>query len=60
MAITILISLATRPHPETQLRGLVYGLTEVPHEQGVSWYHRPVPLAVIVAVALVFLNLLFR
>jgi len=54
------ISLATRPHPEAQLRGLVYGLTEMPSEQGVSWYRRPVPLAIIVAVALVFLNLLFR
>jgi SSS family solute:Na+ symporter len=60
MTVTILISLATRPHPETQLRGLVYGLTETPHEQGVSWYRRPVPLALIVAVALIFLNLLFR
>ncbi|HWD98049.1 MAG TPA: hypothetical protein VG345_03400, partial [Bryobacteraceae bacterium] len=60
LVVTIAISLGTRPHPETQLRGLVYGLTEVPHEQGVSWYRRPVPLALIVAVALVFLNLLFR
>ncbi len=60
MVVTIAISLATRPHPESQLRGLVYGLTEVPREQGVSWYRRPVPLAIIVAIALVFLNLLFR
>jgi len=57
--ITILVSLATRPHPESQLRGLVYGLTEVPHEHGVSWYRRPVPLAIVVAVAVVFLNVLF-
>jgi solute:Na+ symporter, SSS family len=60
MVVTIAISLGTARHPESQLRGLVYGLTEVPHEQGVSWYRRPVPLAIIVAVALVFLNLLFR
>jgi SSS family solute:Na+ symporter len=58
--ITILVSLATAAPPESRLGGLVYGLTDVPHEEGVSWYRRPVPLAIVVAVALVFLNLLFR
>jgi SSS family solute:Na+ symporter len=57
--VTILVSLATAPHPESQLRGLVYGLTDVPQEHGVSWYRRPVPLAIVVGVCLVFLNLLF-
>jgi SSS family solute:Na+ symporter len=57
--VTILVSLATAPHPESKLRGLVYGLTEMPSEEGVPWYKRPVPLALVVVVTLVFLNLLF-
>ncbi|HKD10057.1 MAG TPA: sodium:solute symporter family protein [Bryobacteraceae bacterium] len=57
--ITVAVSLATAPHPDSRLRGLVYGLTELPADEGVSWYRRPVPLAIVVAVALVFLNLIF-
>ncbi len=57
--VTILVSVATTPHPESKLRGLVYGLTEFPSEEGVPWYKRPVPLALVVVVTLVFLNLLF-
>ncbi len=57
--VTILVSLVTAPHPDSRLRGLVYGLTELPTEEGVPWYKRPVPLALVVIVALVFLNLIF-
>lgn len=57
--VTIAISLATPARPEAELRGLVYGLTDLPNEAGVSWYRRPAPLAIVVAVALVFLNLIF-
>ena len=57
--VTVLVSLATAPHPDAKLRGLVYGLTDVPREEGIRWYQRPVPLAIVVAVALVFLNLIF-
>jgi SSS family solute:Na+ symporter len=57
--VTILVSLATKPKPERQLEGLVYGLTKIPHEEGVSWYRRPGPLAVVVAVICIALNFLF-
>jgi SSS family solute:Na+ symporter len=57
--VTIAISLATAAPPESQLRGLVYGLTDLPSEEGVRWYLRPAPLAIVAAVALVFLNLIF-
>jgi SSS family solute:Na+ symporter len=57
--ITIAVSLATRPKPEGQLAGLVYGLTKVPHDEGIPWFQRPGPLAVIVAVLLVLLNIWF-
>ncbi len=57
--VTVLVSLATNPKPDNELRGLVYGLTEVPRDTGLSWYQRPVSLALVVCVALVVLNLLF-
>ena len=37
----------------------MYGLTDIPHEPGVPWYKRPMPLALVVIVALVLLNFLF-
>ncbi len=46
------------PKAESELHNLVYGLTNIPHED-VPWYKRPAPLAVIVVGALVLLNLLF-
>jgi SSS family solute:Na+ symporter len=57
--VTILVSLPTRPRPDAELHNLVYGLTKIPHDADQPWYKRPMPLAAIVIVALVVLNLLF-
>jgi SSS family solute:Na+ symporter len=57
--LTILVSLATRARPEPELEGLVYGLTKVKHEEGVSWYLRPGPVAIAVGVVLLILNIWF-
>jgi len=57
--VTIVVSLATRPRPDAELRGLVYGLTEIPSHEGEPWYRRPAPLALIVGAALVILNIIF-
>jgi solute:Na+ symporter, SSS family len=57
--ITIAVSLMTRPRAESELSGLVYGLTNVPREEGVPWYQRPGPLAIVVGLLLVFLNIWF-
>jgi SSS family solute:Na+ symporter len=57
---TILVSLVTHPRAESELKGLVYGLTALPTDEGVSWYRRPGVLACIVAVMLVVLNIWFR
>src|SRR5260370_13441053 len=54
--VTILVSLATKPRRESELHGLVYGLTELKHDEGVSWYKRPVPLAIAIAALALFLN----
>jgi SSS family solute:Na+ symporter len=57
--VTIAISVATQPKREEELRGLVYGFTDMPSDEDEPWYRRPGPLAMIVGVALIILNLIF-
>ncbi len=57
--VTIAVSVATTPQAESDLRGLVYGLTEMPEDGGVAWYRRPLPLAGVSAFACLLLNLWF-
>jgi SSS family solute:Na+ symporter len=57
--VTVAVSLATRPHPEESLRGLVYSLTERPRDTGQPWYGRPSVLAVCVLTLTVLLNVIF-
>ena len=59
LVLTILISLFTRPKPESELHNLVYGVTEMPREEGVAWYKRPGPLALIVIAILVVMNIIY-
>jgi len=58
--VTIVVSLLTKPRPAEELQGLVYGLTKVPHDSGVSWYRKPAPVAILVIGVLLFLNFWFR
>jgi solute:Na+ symporter, SSS family len=57
--VTVIVSLATRPKPESELKGLVYGFTTIPHEEHASIFHRPAFWAAVVAVVFVILNILF-
>jgi SSS family solute:Na+ symporter len=57
--VTIAVSLMTRPRPDAELVGLVYSLTDKPHEAHLSWYQRPVTLGVLVLLMTVALNFLF-
>lgn len=57
--VTILISLVTRPRPDEELKGLVYSLTEKPHEHHLAWYQRPQVMAVVVLICVIILNLIF-
>jgi len=52
--VTIVVSLATRPRPDAEMQGLVYGLTERPRDSG-----RPALLAGVVAAILLALNWYF-
>jgi SSS family solute:Na+ symporter len=59
LVVTALVSLATRPRPAEELRGLVYSLTPRQTDQGLSWSRRPWVLAVAVLVLTAALNFVF-
>ncbi len=56
--VTVIVSYLTEPKPESELRGLVMGATDIPHEAHVSLFHRPAFWAVVVAVVFIVLNIL--
>ncbi|MGA9594088.1 MAG: sodium:solute symporter family protein [Candidatus Acidiferrales bacterium] len=57
--VTVVVSLLTKPKPDSELVGLVYGFTEIPSEGHVPLLHRPLFWAVVVSVVFVGINLLF-
>jgi len=57
--VTILVSLATRPHDEGRLSGLVYSLTEKAQSRDLAWYQRPEILAVVALAIALLLNIIF-
>jgi solute:Na+ symporter, SSS family len=57
--VTVAVSLATTPKPEAELKGLVYGATDIPSETYVSTFHRPWFWAVVVGTIFVVLNIIF-
>jgi SSS family solute:Na+ symporter len=58
-AVTIAVSLVTKPKPIAELEGLVYGMTKLPSEHQFPVFKRPITWAIAVAVAFVALNILF-
>jgi SSS family solute:Na+ symporter len=58
--LTIVISLVTRPRPESELHGLVYTLTDKPSYGHLALLRRPATLAVIVGIITLALNWIYR
>jgi SSS family solute:Na+ symporter len=56
--VTVVVSYLTKPKPESELTGLVYGATAIPQETG-PIYHRSIFWAVIVVIIFLILNALF-
>ena len=56
---TILVSLATKPKPEEELKGLVYSLTKKPSLGTTRWYLNPVTLGVVLLLVTILLNIIF-
>ena len=57
--VTVLVSLVTVPRAMEDLRGLVYGVTDLKHDEEVNWYARPVPIAIFVGLLAIALNIIF-
>lgn len=59
VVVTVVVSLLTKPKPDKELAGLVYGQTEIPSEGHFPFYKRSIFWAGVVAVIFVILNILF-
>ncbi|HXY14928.1 MAG TPA: sodium:solute symporter family protein [Terriglobales bacterium] len=57
--VTILVSYMTKPKSDAELSGLVYGVTDIPKENYVTFWHRPWFWATVVAIGFVALNIIF-
>ncbi len=55
--VTVVVSYCTRPTPESQLTGLVYGSTIIPDDGSTKIYEKPIFWAIVVATVLFALNL---
>ena len=59
VVVTVVVSMATRPKPDSELAGLVYGCTELPSEGHLALYQRPIFWAGVVAFVFVVLQVIF-
>src|SRR5215218_4275568 len=59
VVVTIAVSLVTQPKPDSELRGIVWGLTEKKEAVEEAWYKKPWVLAVTVLAITVALNIYF-
>ena len=55
--VTIVVSYMTKATPESQLTGLVYGSTVIPHDGSRNIFEKPIFWAVVIATILFILNL---
>ena len=58
-AVTIGVSLVTKPKPDSELVGLVYGQTEIPSSSHLPLTQRPLFWVALVSVVFVILNIIF-
>jgi solute:Na+ symporter, SSS family len=57
--IAVLVSLITKPRPESELVGLVHSLTPKPPMHDLVWWKRPEALAVGILIGAIVLNIFF-
>ncbi len=57
--VTVIVSYLTKPKPEAELEGLVYGATKIPEEKDDYWYQRPIVWAGVMFAIFVGLNVIF-
>jgi SSS family solute:Na+ symporter len=59
VGVTVVVSYMTKPTPEAQLAGLVYGATPIPDDGATSIWQKPIFWAVIVIIVFFALNIIF-
>ncbi len=59
VGVTVAVSYMTTPRPESELNGLVYGATVIPHDGATTIWQKPIFWACIVATVFVILNIIF-
>jgi SSS family solute:Na+ symporter len=57
--VTVVVSYATKPKPESELQDLVYGIKPLPAEHEEHWYQKPLIWAGVIAAGFVVLNIIF-
>jgi solute:Na+ symporter, SSS family len=57
--VTFIVSYMTKPTPEAQLAGLVYGATPIPDDGAKSLFQKPMFWAIIVIIVFFVLNIVF-
>ena len=57
--VTVVVSLLTKPKPDKELEGLVYGLTKIPSEGEYPFYKRSIFWAGVVFAIFIALNIIF-
>ncbi len=57
--VTVIVSYFTKPKPEAELAGLVYGATEIPREENVPLLQKPMFWAIVVGVVFIAINIIF-
>ena len=57
--VTVIVSLATKPIPDSQLTDFVYGLTEIPSVGKLPMSQKPIFWAGVVTIVFVLLNIIF-
>ncbi len=59
VAVTVIVSLFTKPKSAEELKGLVRGFTEIPSETGMPFYKRPLFWGVGLGVLFAILQWIF-
>jgi SSS family solute:Na+ symporter len=59
IAVTVVVSLMTKPKSDAELEGLVYGVTAIPHEGNLTLLQKPIFWAGVAAAVFVILQYIF-
>jgi SSS family solute:Na+ symporter len=59
IGVTVIVSYMTKPKSDSELNGLVYGATVIPHDGAITLWQKPIFWAIVVSVVFFILNIIF-